>query len=130
MYIQNSVGTRIHAKKTADAKIMIDQVCFTMKGDGILRAGLGTGPALVTQMNPVVAGHGKPALDAQGRFCRIHFPEVGKGTCQFTGPAPGTSFVNSSQFQSQGLPYEYLFKSWLSEQANGIFLQLRSLRRP
>jgi hypothetical protein len=125
MYIHDAVRAYVDTRQAAGTKLRINQIRVIFEGNGVLRAGLGTRPALIAQVDPVVPGCGEPAFNAKGRLGRVHFPEVGKGARQLAGPASGTSFVNGSQFQSQNLPYQPVMK-----QSNGIFLKLRSLRRP
>jgi hypothetical protein len=57
------MGTGIHTQETPDAEIMVDQIRFAFKGDRVLRAGLGTGSALVTEMYAIISRYRKPTFD-------------------------------------------------------------------
>ena len=93
------MGAHFHTCPATGTGVRIHKKDPIFNLNGIFRAIVGAHPALVAQMDAVIARSRKAGFDTQHRFRRVDFLEVFDGTGQPADAAAGTILVKSFQFQ-------------------------------
>lgn len=99
----DAAGAGLHTFQALDAEIVVHLIDPLDFSDGLHRADLGTGPALVAELDAVDPWLGKQSLNPKHRLGRAGLLKIDNGTGQQAGPAAGTVFMNGSKLHDNHL---------------------------